>query len=207
MKSRSSFLRRMSVSAAFALFAGCQFFTGPKITDEIVDKYVKAYTGLRQIGPELAEKMKNAQGREVDIDPGMQGYAQIEKIIKDAGFKDYKEFVQVNAKIGLAFSQMEGRTFMDQMDKMHSIGYEEIDKQLADPQVPEEVKAELRKTRAQLEENMAKNKPWAEGVMKGASILSDKETLEVIQRNREKIRSAYTGGIPEPAREFMGRKL
>jgi hypothetical protein len=143
----------------------------------------------------------------VDIDPGMQGYAQIEKIIKDAGFKDYKEFVQVNAKIGLAFSQMEGRTFMDQMDKMHSIGYEEIDKQLADPQVPEEVKAELRKTRAQLEENMAKNKPWAEGVMKGASILSDKETLEVIQRNREKIRSAYTGGIPEPAREFMGRKL
>ena len=106
MKSHASFLRRVSVSASFALFAGCQFFTGPKITDEIVDKYVKAYTGLRQIGPELAEKMKNAQGREVDIDPGMQGYAQIEKIIKDAGFKDYKEFVQVNAKIGLAFSQI-----------------------------------------------------------------------------------------------------
>lgn len=189
------------------LLSACSFFTGPKITDEIVQNYIKAYTRLRQAGPELAERMRNANGQEVDIDQGMAGYQEIEKIIKESGFKSYREFVQVNAKIGLAFSQLEGRAFMNDMDQMHAIGNEEIDKQLADPQVPEEVKAELRRAKQEIAENMNKNKPWAEGVMKGAELAGDKETLEVVRRHQKAIRDAYTGGIAQPEHQFFGRPL
>jgi hypothetical protein len=189
------------------LLLACGWFGGKKITDETVANYIKAYVRLKQAGPELAERMRNAQGKEIEIDQGMAGYNEIEKIIKESGFESYQEFVEVNAKIGLAFSQIEGRQFMNEMDQMHSIGFEEIDKQLADPQVPEEAKAELRRARKEVAENMAKNKPWAEGVMKGAEMIGDKETMEVVRRHAKEIRDAYTGGIAQPQRQFFGRDL
>ncbi|MBL8021879.1 MAG: hypothetical protein JNM27_19550 [Leptospirales bacterium] len=190
-----------------ALFASCGFFSGPKITDEVVANYIKAYTRLKEKGPEFVQRYAQGTGAPSDMGPGIEGYTEIEKIIKESGFKSYKEFVEVNAKIGLAYSQIEGRQFMNEMDKMHSIGNEEIDKQLADPQVPEEVKAQLRETRQKMNDNLDKNKPWAEGVMKGAEILGDKETMEVVRRNAPALRNAYTGGIAAPEREFLGRKL
>ena len=200
-------LLTLPLALPFALFLACGWFGGKKITDQTVQNYIKAYVRLKQAGPELAERMKNAQGKEVEIDKGMAGYNEIEKIIKESGFESYQEFVEVNAKIGLAFSQIEGRQFMNEMDQMHSIGNEEIDKQLADPQVPEEAKAELRRAKQEIADNMNKNKPWAEGVMKGAEMLGDKETMEVVRRHAKEIRDAYTGSIAQPQRQFFGRDL
>ncbi|MCE9597225.1 MAG: hypothetical protein K8S54_04585 [Spirochaetia bacterium] len=185
----------------------CGFFAGPKITDQVVANYIKAYTRLKEKGPEFVQRYAHGTGAPSDMGPGIEGYVEIERIIKESGFKSYQEFVEVNAKIGLAYSQIEGRQFMNEMDKMHSIGNEEIDKQLADPQVPEEVKAQLRETKRNMNDNMDKNKPWAEGVMKGAELMGDSETMEVVRRNAAAIRNAYTGGIAAPEREFMGHKL
>jgi hypothetical protein len=177
------------------LLLACGWFGGKKITDETVANYIKAYVRLKQAGPELAERMRNAQGKEIEIDQGMAGYNEIEKIIKESGFESYQEFVEVNAKIGLAFSQIEGRQFMNEMDQMHSIGFEEIDKQLADPQVPEEAKAELRRARKEGRREYGKEQTLGGGSdERRGNDRGQRKPWRWVRRHAKEIRDAYTGG-------------
>lgn len=179
-----------------------------ELNDELIARYIVAYKRLRQIAPNLARQMANSDGTTpADIETGVQGFEQIEAAIKEAGFKDYAEFVRTNARIAWAFNQIQGRAFMGKMERMHQIGLEEIDAQLANPEVPEEAKAELRRARQEIIDNYEKNVPYAEGVLSVTENLTDKETIEVVARHRAALEEAYIGMKVEQVNEFMGRRL
>ncbi len=181
---------------------------GPEITDEVVVKYIKAYNNLRKIAPELANRMSKYSGQgEPDAAAGLQGYAELEKAVQEAGFKDMPEFVQVNAKIAWAFNYLQAQRGMSRFQKMQDIGMQEFDKALANPDVPESTKAELRKAKEKAQADYAKNKKWADLTMSGVKLFSDEKTKAVIERHRKEIESAYTGGIEIPDAEFFGQKL
>lgn len=194
----------LTLFCSLILGVACTKVLGPEITDETVDKYIKANENLRKLGPELLKKAHASEGG--DLTAGMEGYAQVEKAVRDAGFESYREFVVVNAKIGAAFSMLEGRGFMTKMEKMNAIGTEEIDKQLADPNLPPETRAELEQAKKTIRENYEKNKPWAEGVLKGVDMVVDEQTEEVIKRNQDRLRVALAG-VELPKEQFMGRDL
>ena len=67
--------------------------------------------------------------------------------------------------------------------------------------------AELRKAKQQIASDYAKNKKWADGTMKVVKAFNDDKTLQVIERHRKELESAYTGGVAQPDARFFGRDL
>ncbi len=161
-----------------------------KLTDETIEKYLKAYKGMKAVSPELA---KNISTNKVNIAQGMEGFNKIESVIKNAGFTNYAEFVKVNAAIAWSFSKVQGEKFMSETNKNVNSGLATIDKQLNSPNVPEAVKKQLRIQREQLVKDYSKNKPWADLVISGVSKLTDKESLEVIKRHSKELERAFQG--------------
>ncbi len=179
-----------------------------ELTDENVSRYLRAYKALRESAPGMLEEL-NQQGETPDA--GQKQFANAESMITGAGLKDYPEFVILNAKIGAVFSIMQATKGMDRFknlqessNRMMDSGMEEIQKQLDNPDVPEETKVELRKMleelqagQQQLNQEYDKNKNWADFVMKKAkkitgTIVSDKD-IEVVKRHEKEIMEAYVG--------------
>lgn len=162
-----------------------------KLTDETVVKYIAAYKALRAAGPGLAEKYK--AGGEVPIDSARQDYAGIEDAIKKAGFSGYAEFVKANAQIAWAFNTAQGKAFLQEFDGKVSDGEKQIQEALANPEVPEEAKRELREQLKVLQATYAKNRKWADISMKVAGKLTDQESVDVILRHRVELEAAFRG--------------
>ncbi|MBL8992318.1 MAG: hypothetical protein JNM63_03205, partial [Spirochaetia bacterium] len=118
---------------------------------------------------------------------------QIDVAVKEAGFSGYPEFIKVNGAVAFAFSQYQATRFMGEMSEMQDAGIKQIDEQLADPSVPEETKAELRKNREKLIESYQKNKGWADKVMGLMNKLSDQNAIEVVKRYSSELEKAFTG--------------
>lgn len=182
--------RALALVVCLAVLPACHLLN-PKqatLTDQQVVMYLKAYQNLRQAAPQLAKDIqKDLEGPK----PGMPGFAQFEKAVKDAGFKDYPEFVRVNAAIAWAFSQGQGKAFMGEMSDAHRKAYAELDAKLKDPNVPAPVKAQLKVAREQIEANYAQNKGWADLSMKVTSQLTDKESIAVVMKHRKELEAAF----------------
>lgn len=117
-------------------------------------------------------------------------------MIKEAGFKDYFEFVKVNAKIAWAWNVSQGELEIERFKGMTDNGVKQMDEAIANPDVPEETKAELRKARQEILDNWAHNKsmrifPWALFVL-----FTNRHDLEIIKRHQKELMEAYTG-IPQ----------
>jgi hypothetical protein len=184
--------RALVVAVCLAVLPGCNLIN-PKqktLTDEQVVKYIQAYNNIRKsVSNNMAKQIRqDANGG----NPGMPGFSQVEGAVKQAGFKDYAEFVRVNSAVAWAFSQGEGKAFMDDMDAEHKKAYAEIEAKLKDPNVPEAVKAQLRQSEADLKANYAKNKPWADVSMNLTSHLTDKESIAVVMRHRKELEAAFS---------------
>ncbi len=199
--------------------SSCKQFASEKgtLTDEKVKKYIKIYKKLREQAPEILENL-NKKGESAES--GKESFKSFEKIIKEGGLKDFKEFVVLNAKIGAIFSLSQAVRSMENVEniekssqKMFSNGQKIIQEQLDDPDVPEETKIELRKTLKELKKSSSEittsyvnKKKLAEFVMEKAEKISgyivDKNDIEVIKRHEEEIYEAYTG-FPRPE-EFDG---
>jgi hypothetical protein len=113
-------------------------------------------------------------------------------VIKGAGFSGYPEFVKANAAIGMAFSHVQASAFMTDMAKMQKSSNAQIEAALANPNVPEAVKAQMRAPKQAAQQDYAKNKGWADTVMSAMGKTNDKETLEVVQRHRQELQAAFT---------------
>lgn len=184
----------------------CSFLKGPEITDQTVENYIKAYEGMKRVAPQFVSQMDQTGGDPATMQ-GNEGYQKIEAIIKESGFSSYAEFVQVNAKIAAHFSLLEGRGFADKMEQMHAIGTEEFDQALANPDLPPEARAELERARQEVLDNYARNKPYAEGVLKATEIATDEKTLEVLRRHQDRLRKVFAGRDLPENNQFFGRDL
>jgi len=195
--------------------ASCSQVTGEKgtLTDRKIQSYIKAYKGLKEAAPGM---LKNLNENGETADAGKAGFADFEEIIKDAGMEDYPDFVRTNAKIGVIFSLIEANKGMNRSSNLERSGKEMIDDgvafietQLADPNVPEETKVELRKqieemkaNKQKLTDTYAKNTKIAnmvlDQVQKIQGMIVNEADIDAVQRHHADLFEAYTG-FPEPA--------
>ena len=160
------------------------------LNDETVLKYTKVVKELHKLGPSIPEKIA---GREGDPEVGEEVFSQIEKIIKDGGFKDYTEFVKVNAKVAWAWNVSQGEKGIQDIQTMKDIGVSKIKEALANPNIPEETKVELRKTLAETESNWEKNKYYADMTLNFVKPFTNKNDLDVINRHYKDLMEGFTG--------------
>lgn len=159
-----------------------------KLTDDLVVKYIAGYKKVREVSPELAGAIRNEKTPETPAQ-----IKQIDAAVKEAGWSGYPEFMKVNAAVAFAFGQYQATRFMGEMSEMQDAGLKQIDEQLADPSVPEETKAELRKNREKLAESYSKSKGWADKVMTLFNHFSDQKAIEVVKRHSSELEKAFTG--------------
>lgn len=160
------------------------------LNDETVLKYIKVVRELHKLGPSIPEKIA---GREGDPEVGEEVFSQIEKIIKDGGFKDYTEFVKVNAKVAWAWNVSQGEKGIQDFQTMKDIGVSKIKEALANPNIPEETKVELRKTLAETESNWKKNKYYADMTLNFVKPFTNKSDLDFINRHYKDLMEGFTG--------------
>lgn len=171
------------------------------INDDMVRKYARTIRLLRAEGVNFQQSLaEDPRGQK-------EGFARIERAIQKGGFKDYPEFVRVNAKIAWAWNLAQARIGMEQQKNLNKWaqgatdeGIRKIDETLADPEVPESAKVELRKTREQLvkqkgviAENWQKNKKWADWAMNFTIPLTNEKDIAVVIRNKDELMQAFTG--------------
>jgi hypothetical protein len=177
-------MRLFAVVLVLVLAACGKVSLGPKLTDADVKKYIVAYGKLKAAGPGLAEQARAAT-------PGQAGSAAVEKAIKEAGFASYPDFVRVNARIALAFSTGQGAAFMTSTAAQVSDGERQIQAALADPNVPEAAKVEMRKSLVEMQKTYARNKAPADAVMGIASSVVDKGDLAIVMNNKAALEAAF----------------
>lgn len=142
---------------------------------------------------------------------GQEQYEVVEEIIQGSGLTDYAEFATLNAKIGSVFTIIQAESGMtkfenlqDSSNSMLDEGIAELQKNLNDPDVPEETKEELRITLKELEkgkkelnESYSKNLKMANFVMDQVKNVSgfivDKEEVELVKKYEKQILEVYVG--------------
>lgn len=193
-----------------AFIFSCGGNSGPNnipLTPQKIEAYLASYKALREKAPEF---LNDANTKNVDVQK--QGFADFEATIKNNGLS-YREFVEINAKVGAVYSVLQGEDFMNQMANMKDDGMEQMDAgqkqiqaQIDDPNVPEEAKVELRKAlkemqagKEKINSEYDKNKEWADLVMDKTKAICNlfisKEEVELVKQYMDRITEAYTGGV------------
>ncbi|MGB0525556.1 MAG: hypothetical protein ACPGJS_21445 [Flammeovirgaceae bacterium] len=162
-----------------------------KLTEELIEKYIIAYRKLKALGPNIAEEF-NKNG----FNPLTQ-YQQIEQIIVESGFDSYAQFVKTNARIAWAFSLAQGHAGKERFSKLQSDSEQLLIEQINNPDVPEEVKVELRKNLKTLQDNWKKNAPWADYSLKIISHLTSDEDTRLIMKYEKELLELFAG-VPMP---------
>ncbi len=173
--------------------------SGVELTDEMIQKYIKAVKALHKLGPSIPQKLAEKGESEAT---GIELYNEIDSVIKEAGFKDYFEFVKLNAKVAWAWNVSQGDLGIARFQTMKDNGIKQIEETLANPEVPEETKVELRKTKQEILDNWEHNKKYADIAMSIVRPLTNRHDLEVIKRHQKELMEAYTGVPQEKLQEI-----
>lgn len=161
------------------LLADCGLFD-TKLTDQNIRQYITVQKRLISLG--LAAGAEGTKGDETK---------QIEKIVRDAGFKDMIDFMKVAVKIGTAMSLVQGSSFYEGMDETTRNGVREIDAALADPDTPAEAKTELRRNRELLISNWEKSSQYARPVLNFTGKLVDEDSRALIKKYEKELLGVY----------------
>ncbi len=167
--------------------------SGVELTDEMIQKYIKAVKALHKLGPSIPQKLAEKGESEAT---GIELYNEIDSVIKEAGFKDYFEFVKVNAKVAWAWNVSQGELGILRFQMMKDSGLQQMDEAINNPDIPEETKTELRKAKQEIIDTWAHNKKYADISMSIVKPLTNQHDLEIIKRHQKELMEAYTG-IPQ----------
>lgn len=204
--------RTIALFVVFAvLFSSCAVISGAKknkLTEEKVQNYINVYKELREQAPEILENI-NQDPKNADI--GKEEYKKIKKLIDNGGFESYAEFVYTNAKIGSVFSILQAQKGMENFDNMNDSGNDmfddaiaEIQKNIDNPETPEDVRQELIKQIEEMKEGQdlmnetfEKNEELAKFVLKTVDKISglivDENEIKIIEKYEEEIMATYVG--------------
>ena len=188
MKTKSFIINPFIIITILLILCSCS--SGPSLTDETIEKYIIAYRNLKKIAPELLNSAEEVE--KGNLNAGQEGFQDVEKVITDAGFKDYAEFVNVNSKIAWAFSVLQATTYVDTMDKIIAKGEEDLTIAINDPNISEELRQKLIAARDSLKEEYTKNRKIAMPVLEGTKkFLTDKKSLEVVKKHLKELEAVY----------------
>lgn len=214
MKPEKLYLLPIGAAALFALILHCGNPTealykkyhevvssAGELDDAKMQKYIKTMGILRKTGINFQKWLEeNPEG-------GKDGFAKIESAIQEGGFEDYATFVKVNAKVAWAWNMAQAEVGMERQKNLNEAsqdmtqqGIDLIDQQLADPNLPEEAKAELRKTREQLvqqkqviKDTWDKNKVYADWAMEVVGPLTNDKEVALVKKYESELMEVFTG--------------
>lgn len=181
-------LHHLIVLPLLCLLLSCS--SKAKLSDQVIDDYLKAIQNIQQISPDLAKKLTQGQLTE---QTGTESWQQVEKAVQEAGFKDMPDFIQVNGAIALALGQAHGGQFLKDQDKNIQAALAKIDQQLANPKIPATLRTALQEQKNLIQQQYTTNKSWANWVMEGVSQFNDAGSLEVIKRRTPDLQRAFSG--------------
>lgn len=163
---------------------------GEELTDESVVKYIKTVKALHKFGQNLPQNIAETKGDPVT---GIEGYSQIESIIKENGFDSFAQFVKINAKVAWAWNVAQGDIGIQKYQSLKDAGTEQLQSAINNPDVPEETKVELRKSLAEIEASWQHNKKYADMTLNFVRPLTNEKDMEIIKKHQKELMEAYTG--------------
>ena len=172
-----------------------------ELDDTKMQKYIKTMRILRQEGINFQKWL------EQNPDGGKDGFNKIESAIQEGGFEDYATFVKVNAKVAWAWNMAQAEVGMENQKNLNEAsqdmtqqGIDMIDQQLADPNIPEETKAELRNTREQLvsqkqviKDTWDENRVYADWAMEVVGPLTNDKEVALVKKYETELMEVFTG--------------
>lgn len=177
---------------AALFFTGCGMFT-TKLTDDLVAKYSAAFTGIKTAAPEAARDLKGGGLGLESLKANKAAFEKIQEEVKKAGFADLNAFLKVHTSIQMAFLHVEADGGMKQFGNIKNAGLEMLDKQIADPGTPADVKESLKKQRDDIVKSASKNEAMAGKVMGVLDKMADPDNLAVVARHRSALKKLYLG--------------
>ncbi len=176
-----------------------------ELTDEMVENYVNAYRALKGNGINYLDFMEENKD---SLDTENEAFNQVDSTLKSYNFADYAEFVKVNAKIAWAWNISQGQIGLMRFEKLHDNsqamiveqGIEPIQELLNDPDIPEDVKADLRvqleelkQMSAELQSTYDENLGWAEIAMGYVTPLTNEHDMDIIMRHEMELMEVFSG--------------
>lgn len=176
-----------------------------ELTDEMVENYVNAYRDLKSNGINYLDFMESNKDK---LETENDAFNQVEGTLKNYSFADYGEFVKVNAKIAWAWNISQGQIGLMRFERLHDNsqamiveqGIEPIQELLNDPEIPEDVKADLRvqleelkAMSAELSDTYSENLEIAEVVMGYVTPLTNEHDMEIIMRHEMELMEVFSG--------------
>ena len=172
-----------------------------ELDDEKMQKYIKTMRILRKTGINFEKWLAE------NPDGAREGFSRIESAIQEGGFEDYATFVKVNAKVAWAWNMAQAEVGMTRQKNLNEAsqdmtqqGIDLLDEQLADPNIPEETKAELRKTRQQLvdkkkeiKDTWDENKVYADWAMEVVGPLTNDNEVALVKKYEPELMEVFTG--------------
>lgn len=184
--------------AAIIVIPSCGRVPSVPLTDDLVRKYIAAYPKLRAQGPAIADTKGN-----VNIKEGGTGFNTVDKIVREAGFRDFTEFMKVQTTIAAAMSIVECDLYVEKMmkaaDAMGNTGALEgqFSGLLNNPDIPESTKAEVRKQIAAsgdlaVKEKEKFQKEYEKGkpMLNKAREIADPNSVAIVKRYHGELREA-----------------
>lgn len=167
---------------------------GP-LTAEKVNAYMKAYRALKKGG--FNPDYKNLENLP----------EKFSERVRSAGFKSVAEFIRMNARISIAYSVIQGRSYIQKQKQMQQTFSSEIDsaireveQTLKDDDLPGETResleqtlADLKNSRRELADATDSDMKWASPVIDYSSDLTTEEDLQIVRRYRSELTELFTG--------------
>ena len=169
-----------------------------------IQNYIKVISAFRQKSPDLAANL-NEKGS------NLSNFSECEQIIKNNGISSYAEFKKLNLKIGGVYGLLQAQKEVGNMKNYQNTSKEfvnesekEILESLKDPDVPADVKADLRKTLEEVR-NASKHIDGSKGMVqhfertmnkkirKKLLKLANKPEISLIMKYQKQLTEAYTG--------------
>ncbi len=170
------------------LFAACSGLLGPEITDDNIRQYLQARKSLDAKYPDAG---KNADALTAEQKADMDALARA------AGFENHAAYSALHTKLTLAYTVVEARQFVSQLEETKNKNLAEIEQKLNSPALPAETRAQLEASKKTIENQATQAKQTAQAVLGAASLAVDDKSAAAVQRHLAALRPLFLDSLKE----------
>ena len=177
----------------------CGFLgTKIKLTDSHITGYIKVCRTLSRNSPAMLAMLQAQQN--VSEEDAKSQFNNIESVIKDAGFTDYEEFMNVSMEIAKCMSLVSSQNFMTKInnldEKIEQDVMNQINESMADdPELraafEQALKEEMANIREETADENAKNNEIANMILNELKKVTDSDNADVISRHIDELENMW----------------
>lgn len=171
-----------------ALIAACSGLLGPEITDESIRQYLQARKSLDAKYPDASKNSGSLTAEQK---------AEMDALARAAGFENHAAYSALHTKLTLAYTVVEARQFVNQLEETKRKNLAEIEQKLNSPALPAETRAQLEASKKTIEDQATQAKQTAEAVLGAASLAVDDKSAAAVERHLQSLRPLFLDSLKE----------